>query len=251
MPPQFPPYSPRRRRWPWIVGGLVALTLIGLTAVSVGLVLGNTGGPQAGATASTAPPPDGGTYNSPRELADTLDAGGLDCANYQQDPTSAASATCTGTSGIWIVQVPESAAIAQAVAAGLVADPPVGGGVLVTGVNWILFFGDQTTAHAAVAIVGGRLQVLTPGSGEPAPPAPEGDTIPGDGVFLVDVDIKPGTYRTTNPSGSCYWARLSGTSGDSGEILANDNPEGPTVVTIKASDTAFETARCGQWTRMK
>lgn len=74
-------------------------------------------------------------------------------------------------------------------------------------------------------------------------------TVPGDGLFLVGVDIEPGQYRG-NGGGTCYWARLSGTSGDFDEVIANDLPSGPTVVTINPSDEAFETSGCGEWRRM-
>ena len=69
-----------------------------------------------------------------------------------------------------------------------------------------------------------------------------------DGVHLVGVDIQPGTYRTTVAAESCYWARLSGTSGAFDDIIANDLGEGPRVVTISATDVAFESSRCGAWT---
>lgn len=71
----------------------------------------------------------------------------------------------------------------------------------------------------------------------------------GDGVHLVGTDIQPGTYRNDGQSG-CYWARRSGVSGDSGEILANDIVNGPTVVAIAASDAAFQSSRCGTWTKI-
>ncbi|MFW6205115.1 MAG: hypothetical protein ACOC96_09095 [Actinomycetota bacterium] len=77
----------------------------------------------------------------------------------------------------------------------------------------------------------------------------EEGTIPGDGVFLVGDDIEPGTYRGDGSSGTCYWARLSGTSGDLDDIIANDLPQGPTVVTIAESDVAFETVGCADWVR--
>lgn len=84
------------------------------------------------------------------------------------------------------------------------------------------------------------------------PPKPKGPsgTIPGDGLYLVGKDIKAGTYRAANESGSCYWERLSGTSGDFDDILANDNASGPVVVTIRSSDEAFSTQRCGSWERI-
>jgi hypothetical protein len=80
------------------------------------------------------------------------------------------------------------------------------------------------------------------------PPRPKG-SIDGDGIWLVGADIKPGTYR--GGGDGCYWARLSGTSGDFDELITNGNPSGPTVVTIKRSDTAFETQRCGDWQRIR
>jgi len=67
-----------------------------------------------------------------------------------------------------------------------------------------------------------------------------------DGVSLVGVDVQPGTYRTD--SGSCYWARLSGTSGELDDIIANGN--GATVVTIDPTDVAFESRDCAPWTQV-
>jgi hypothetical protein len=71
----------------------------------------------------------------------------------------------------------------------------------------------------------------------------------GDGTFRVGSDIAPGTYRAANPDGFCYWARLSGTGGTLREIIANDNTTGPAVVTIAATDAAFESTGCGGWTK--
>ncbi|MDK8469829.1 hypothetical protein [Corynebacterium accolens] len=71
-----------------------------------------------------------------------------------------------------------------------------------------------------------------------------------DGTFKVGADIQPGTYKNEG-SESCYWARLSGFSGDSAEILSNDNPRGQTYVTIEASDVAFKSRNCGAWTKVE
>lgn len=76
----------------------------------------------------------------------------------------------------------------------------------------------------------------------------EAGTVPGDGIFLVGTDIQPGTYRGNAAGGSCYWARLSGTSGEFEDIIANGNADGPTIVTVESGDVAFETTRCGEWT---
>jgi len=82
-----------------------------------------------------------------------------------------------------------------------------------------------------------------------APEAPTGGGAAGpftDGQYVIGVDIQAGTYRGGGPA--CYWARLSGTSGGMGELLTNYFGDGPTVVTIKSTDVAFETSDCGEWT---
>jgi hypothetical protein len=73
-------------------------------------------------------------------------------------------------------------------------------------------------------------------------------TIAGDGTFRVGSDIAPGTYRTTTSTMGCYWARLSGFSGASSDINANDIGDGQRVVTILSTDAGFTTQRCGRWT---
>lgn len=76
----------------------------------------------------------------------------------------------------------------------------------------------------------------------------EENTIPGSGVYLVGEDIQPGTYRMNLDGGSsCYWARLSGLSGELGDIITNDNVSGQAFVTIAETDVAFETSRCSEW----
>lgn len=78
-------------------------------------------------------------------------------------------------------------------------------------------------------------------------------TFSGDGTFLVGQEIMPGTWRSQgsqDPPKSCYWARLASFTGEAGSIIANENSKGPTVVTIEPSDVAFETNRCGTWTRI-
>jgi hypothetical protein len=40
----------------------------------------------------------------------------------------------------------------------------------------------------------------------------------------------------------CYWARLRDTSGELSSIIANNNIGGPTTVTIKSIDGAFQTS---------
>ena len=65
----------------------------------------------------------------------------------------------------------------------------------------------------------------------------------------VGADIEPGTYRSAGTD-TCYWARLSGTSGNFEEIIANNFGAGQQVVTIDPSDAAFETTMCGSWEKI-
>jgi hypothetical protein len=81
---------------------------------------------------------------------------------------------------------------------------------------------------------------------EPAPePAPEAAIIE-EGTWEVGTDIKAGTYRTREPVGTCYWARLKGFDGDLDDIIANDLVVGYGIVTISKKDVGFETNGC-EW----
>ena len=84
---------------------------------------------------------------------------------------------------------------------------------------------------------------VTPIADWPAPSSLLSELQPG--MYLVGRDIKPGTYKGTAGTDlldSCYWARLSGLSGDMDDLTANDNASGSFYVTIEASDYALETS---------
>lgn len=70
----------------------------------------------------------------------------------------------------------------------------------------------------------------------------EQGTIPGDGVFQVGIDMKPGTYRMAGAS--CYWSINGDANGNN--IIANNNVEGPALVEVQ-SGQFFETSRCDEW----
>jgi hypothetical protein len=75
------------------------------------------------------------------------------------------------------------------------------------------------------------------------------DPLPA-GVYIVGVDVAPGTWSATPPTGgSCYWTRLSAFTGGTNSIIANDLPRGPTIVTIAATDKGFSSKGCGTWTK--
>lgn len=102
----------------------------------------------------------------------------------------------------------------------------------------------QTELDKISADLGRREQALLPKE-----QAAARSKITKDGIYLVGMDIEPGTYQTSGGSG-CYWQRSSGTSGDFDDILANGNENGQAIVTIAPSDIAFTTKRCGSWQRM-
>lgn len=69
-----------------------------------------------------------------------------------------------------------------------------------------------------------------------------------DGIWEVGVEIPPGTYRTTDYTFACYWARLKDFSGELSGISANEFGNGYLVVTITNKDRGFESDDCGDWT---
>ena len=71
-----------------------------------------------------------------------------------------------------------------------------------------------------------------------------GGTRPGgvyrDGVYLVGEDIPPGSYDGVVTATLGYWARLKGTDGLPGAIIANAIARGPFVLTVYPADKAVE-----------
>lgn len=118
----------------------------------------------------------------------------------------------------------------------------------------------QTAAAPAPAQAAAPPQPATPpppATALPRPPAPTVAPAPaaatasansfGSGTKVVGADIRAGTYRSNNPGGGCYWARLKGLGGATGDIIANDNATGPAVVTILPGDVGFTSSRCADW----
>jgi len=77
---------------------------------------------------------------------------------------------------------------------------------------------------------------------EPDPPTatPEPEGLVKTGVHLVGSDIQPGVY-VRQAGEQCYWARLSGLTGDLDSIIANENSEGQIYIEVQPSDVALET----------
>ena len=73
----------------------------------------------------------------------------------------------------------------------------------------------------------------------------------GAGTFIVGVDIAPGTWRNSDSSSGCYWARLSGFSGTMDDIIANNYSNSAEMVTIATGDAGFASSSCGTWTKVQ
>ncbi|MEX2315225.1 MAG: hypothetical protein WD628_05855, partial [Thermomicrobiales bacterium] len=72
-----------------------------------------------------------------------------------------------------------------------------------------------------------------------------------DGTFIVGVDIGPGTWRNSDSSDGCYWARLSGFSGELDDIIDNEfTYVAIQTVVVGNADVGFQTSGCGAWTRV-
>lgn len=109
-------------------------------------------------------------------------------------------------------------------------------------------------AEAALAATEGARAAAEAAAGQAGEDDAEGgeDDAPSaqfsDGTWVVGEDIEPGVYRNSGDWSSCYWERLSGLSGEFGDIIANGIPDGPVVVEIAGSDAAFSSQGCGTWT---
>jgi hypothetical protein len=106
-----------------------------------------------------------------------------------------------------------------------------------------------TIAPSDVAFKTLSCSTWTPVNAQTASTAAQpGTTIPGDGTFLVGVDVRPGTYVSSNP-GYCSWYRLSSLSTDS-IIDSGNTASGKQYVTIAPGDVAFKTLSCSTWSLM-
>ncbi len=102
----------------------------------------------------------------------------------------------------------------------------------------------QATTQAATTATT-QAQPTSQPTQKPTTPAPTFITF-GDGIFQVGKDIQPGTYRTRQGSTNCYYARLK--SFDTQAIISNNNTDAPAIITIQATDKAFQSQSCGTWT---
>jgi hypothetical protein len=82
-------------------------------------------------------------------------------------------------------------------------------------------------------------------------PTARKSSVPGDGVWSVQKQIVPGLYRASAGTDFCYWARSSDFTSSSGSIIDNYIGSSPRpIMRIFPDDVAFESSRCGSWTRI-
>jgi hypothetical protein len=82
----------------------------------------------------------------------------------------------------------------------------------------------------------------------PPPPPPEKPVTFGAGTWIVGVEIPADTFRNSGFISGCYWARLSGFSGELDDINANYFGSIRQIVEIAPTDIGFETTNsCGIW----
>lgn len=78
-------------------------------------------------------------------------------------------------------------------------------------------------------------------------PKPSTTVIKHDGTYRVGSSLRPGLYKATGTSDSCYWERLSGFSGSFDDINANHFGAANGYVRIQSTDKGFSTSGCGSW----
>ena len=72
------------------------------------------------------------------------------------------------------------------------------------------------------------------------------------GLWVVGIQVTPGTYRTENAAVGCEWQLVSAFTGAPEAVIAGSfvSAAGPQIVTIAATDAGFSTMpECGTWTR--
>lgn len=74
----------------------------------------------------------------------------------------------------------------------------------------------------------------------------------GNGITAVGSLLSPGVFVNQSPGSSCYWARLSGFSGEFDDIIANDLEagSGQVIMSVHPGDAGVEISRCGTFTSL-
>lgn len=104
-----------------------------------------------------------------------------------------------------------------------------------------------TVPGPTVTVPGPTVTVGAPVSGSSPTASSTGSTF-STGTYEVGTEIQPGTYRTSG-SDWCYWERLSSNDGEFDSIITNGNANGPSSLSVKASDAFVRFSGTCSWTR--
>lgn len=221
----------RRRRWPWVVGGLFLLIVI----------IGSTNRTSTTPAVATPAPAVAAGAAAPAAVASTV--------TLPSDVVGRNAQIVSGElTGLGLTNVTFASRDAEDT-------------VVVLLQNWTVT-GIEPGAGTSVAPGDAVVVTVTKAGAAGAPAAAPAATSPaagpassfGDGTHVVGQDIQAGTYKTAGPStssfGACYWARLSNTSGEFDAIITNGVPTGQATVTVRSGDAAFETSGCQTWTKV-
>ena len=69
----------------------------------------------------------------------------------------------------------------------------------------------------------------------------------GDGTFVVGLDIAPGRYRSTSPTGDCGWELLPDFTGIRPSIIGEFPGAAPTIADVSPETAGFHSGGCGVW----
>jgi hypothetical protein len=112
---------------------------------------------------------------------------------------------------------------------------------------------ETVSGYALIQVLAGDRYIKSSGCGvwhlvSASAPWSLGGKIPGDGMFVVGKDVRPGLYHQTKAG--CYWERAKDASGDVDAIIANDYTSGASYVRIQQTDKVFITGGCSTFTRV-
>lgn len=224
QPPAMPaaPAPKKHRKWPWVVGGLVAVIIVISVATSSGGGSGTqvaaSGISQDAAAAPAAPP---ATVTVPTNL----DGKTLGAAAQALETLGITNYSVTGASGLQSTIDACTAAVEKCAT------------LQVTGIDEA---GQSVDPSDSVTI---EVEAVIPPGGA--------NSITQDGTYVVGKDIKAGTWHTDGQSdaGGCYWERDRNLDGDLDSIISNNNITGPSTVSVHHGDAAFQVSGGCTWTR--
>ena len=228
VPPPPAATPPKRSRIGWWIGGIVAAVVaICLCAGIAGIASDRDGDADADDRTEDTEPADTDTDTDTEEEAEEPDGIGAGVWEVGTDIEPGTYVTTAGDGGIG-----DHCYWARLSGFGGDVDELIANDNLSSG------------ARGRMTILDGDAGVEFTGNCRWVPATEETAVEAGDevtaGVWEVGTEIEPGTYTTTASGDgivdSCYWARLSGFTGEFDELIANDNISGGAQGRVEISD---------------